>query len=243
MILPPSSTRVWGTKRCCYSKWRSRLVRGAYLTLQSAASRGRRVASLIMGIDLVAGGRRVGHKSRTAPVSKNVYLGLLVKLYRFLSRRTDSAFTRVILKRLYMSKTNRPPLSLSRLARYMRNKEDKTAVIVGTVTDDVRLLEVPKLSGEQSEKEDCAAKASRRSLVAQTLEEAGVRSMCSWTFLKQPSSRTTELAVNISSTCSFHCHCFHEKGLNPEATVNSSLATPHEDVNPRSDSMLSPQQI
>lgn len=100
-----------------------------------------------MGIDLVAGGRRVGHKVRSAPVSNNVYLGLLVKLFRFLARRTDSSFAKVVLKRLYMSKTNRAPLSLSRLARYMRGKE-KTAVLVGTVTDDVRLLEVPKLSGE-----------------------------------------------------------------------------------------------
>lgn len=101
-----------------------------------------------MGIDLVAGGRRVGHKVRSAPVSNNVYLGLLVKLYRFLARRTDSAFAKVVLKRLYMSKTNRAPLSLSRMVRYMRNKETSTAVLVGTVTDDVRLLEVPKLSGE-----------------------------------------------------------------------------------------------
>lgn len=100
-----------------------------------------------MGIDLVAGGRRVGHKVRSAPVSKNVYLGLLVKLFRFLARRTDSSFAKVVLKRLYMSKTNRAPLSISRLARYMRGKEEKTAVLVGTVTDDVRLLEVPKLSG------------------------------------------------------------------------------------------------
>ena len=105
--------------------------------------------SLSMGIDLVAGGRRVGHKVRSAPVSDNVYLGLLVKLFRFLARRTDSAFAKVVLKRLYMSKTNRAPLSLSRLVRYMRTKETSTAVLVGTVTDDVRLLAVPKLSGER----------------------------------------------------------------------------------------------
>jgi hypothetical protein len=36
-----------------------------------------------MGIDLVAGGRRVGHNVRKAPVSQDVYLKLLVKLYRF----------------------------------------------------------------------------------------------------------------------------------------------------------------
>lgn len=71
-----------------------------------------------------------------------------MKLFRFLARRTDSNFAKVVLKRLYMSKTNRAPIALSRLVRYMRSKEEKTAVIIGAVTDDVRLLEVPKLSGE-----------------------------------------------------------------------------------------------
>mmetsp|Transcript_19731 Transcript_19731/g.26005 ORF Transcript_19731/g.26005 Transcript_19731/m.26005 type:complete len:193 (-) Transcript_19731:581-1159(-) len=99
-----------------------------------------------MGIDLKAGGRRVGHKMRTRPKSKNVYLNLLVRLYRFLARRTESKFCAVVLKRLYMSKTNRPPMSLNRVARYMKGKEGKVAVLVGTVTNDVRLLEVPKLT-------------------------------------------------------------------------------------------------
>ena len=44
-----------------------------------------------------------------------------------------------------MSKVNRPPMGLNRLARYMKGKEEKVAVIVGTVTDDVRLEQVPKL--------------------------------------------------------------------------------------------------
>lgn len=48
-----------------------------------------------MGIDLVAGGRRVGHKARTAPASNNPYLALLCKVYKFLSRRTDSDFVQV----------------------------------------------------------------------------------------------------------------------------------------------------
>jgi large subunit ribosomal protein L18e len=45
-----------------------------------------------------------------------------MQLYRFLVRRTDSNFNQVVLKRLFMSKINRPPLSLSRLARYMAGK-------------------------------------------------------------------------------------------------------------------------
>ena len=46
-----------------------------------------------------------------------------------------------------MSRTNRPPLSLSRMIRKMKlpGRENKTAVVVGTVTDDVRILEVPNL--------------------------------------------------------------------------------------------------
>lgn len=95
-----------------------------------------------MGIDLIAGGKRKKTK-RTAPKSEDIYLKLLVKLYRFLVRRTSSHFNAVILKRLFMSKTNKPPLSLSRLARYMQGKDDKIAVVVGTITDDNRVYELP----------------------------------------------------------------------------------------------------
>ncbi|KAG6702250.1 hypothetical protein I3842_07G024200 [Carya illinoinensis] len=97
-----------------------------------------------MGIDLVAGGKSKKSK-RTAPKSDDIYLKLLVKLYRFLVRRTGSKFNAVILKRLFMSKVNKPPLSLSRLIRFMKGKEGKIAVVVGTVTDDIRVYEVPCL--------------------------------------------------------------------------------------------------
>ncbi|PON65874.1 Ribosomal protein [Parasponia andersonii] len=97
-----------------------------------------------MGIDLVAGGKSKKTK-RTAPKSDDIYLKLLVKLYRFLVRRTESKFNAVILKRLFMSKVNKAPLSLSRLIRYTKGKEDKIAVVVGTVTDDIRVYEVPAL--------------------------------------------------------------------------------------------------
>merc|ERR1712232_1543993 len=78
--------------------------------------------------------------------TKNPYILLLIKLYSFLSRRTDSKFCATVVKRLHMSKINQPPIGLNRLAKSMKNKEDKTAVIVGKVTDDVRMLECPKLS-------------------------------------------------------------------------------------------------
>ena len=72
-----------------------------------------------MGIDIVAGGRNVNGKRRSAPASDNVYQKLLVKLYRFLSRRTDSKFNAIVLKRMFMSGNNRPPIGLARVARYM----------------------------------------------------------------------------------------------------------------------------
>uniref|UniRef100_A0A1W7R9S3 Large ribosomal subunit protein eL18 n=1 Tax=Hadrurus spadix TaxID=141984 RepID=A0A1W7R9S3_9SCOR len=98
-----------------------------------------------MGID-------INHKHdrkavRRAPKSNDIYLRLLVKLYRFLARRTGAKFNKIILKRLFMSKNNRPPMSIARLARMMKKpgREDKIAVVVGTITDDLRIFEIPKL--------------------------------------------------------------------------------------------------
>ena len=48
----------------------------------------------------------------------------------------------VILKRLFMSRQNRPALSLARIVRQMKSRPDKTVVVVGTVTDDKRIFEV-----------------------------------------------------------------------------------------------------
>ncbi|GMM38377.1 ribosomal 60S subunit protein L18B [Saccharomycopsis crataegensis] len=87
---------------------------------------------------------RSGH--RTAPKSDNVYLKLLVKLYSFLARRTDSAFNKVVLRSLFLSKINRPPVSASRIARALKQKgsAEKTIVVIGTVTDDNRIFDFPK---------------------------------------------------------------------------------------------------
>jgi len=93
----------------------------------------------LQGIDLLHGGRQVGHKNRKVAETGNVYVRLLAKLYSFLSRRTDSGFNAVVLKRLIMSRTNRPPMGLARIQRYMKGQESKIAVVVSTVTDDVRL--------------------------------------------------------------------------------------------------------
>uniref|UniRef100_A0A182QZW1 Large ribosomal subunit protein eL18 n=1 Tax=Anopheles farauti TaxID=69004 RepID=A0A182QZW1_9DIPT len=100
-----------------------------------------------MGIDL-------NHKwdrkvRRTSPKSLDVYLRLLVKLYRFLYRRTHKKFNKIVMRRLFMSRTNRPPMSLYRVSKLMkhRGKDDKSiAVVIGTVTNDLRQLVVPKLN-------------------------------------------------------------------------------------------------
>merc|ERR1712226_1164701 len=51
---------------------------------------------------------------------------------RFLARRTDSKFNQVVLRRL----------CISRLAT--KQKDGKTSVVIGTITNDIRLHQVPK---------------------------------------------------------------------------------------------------
>ncbi|RMX75660.1 hypothetical protein D0868_16822, partial [Hortaea werneckii] len=91
-----------------------------------------------------------GH--RKAPHSDNPYLKLLHKLFSFLARRTDSKFNQTVLRRLRMSKINRPPISLSKICAVTNNPssgkayEGKIRAVVGAVTDDNRLYEVPKMT-------------------------------------------------------------------------------------------------
>lgn len=68
-------------------------------------------------------------------------------MYRFLYRRTYKKFNKIILKRLFMSRINQPPMSLQRVVRLLKKsgKEEKIVCVVGTVTDDARLLKVPKV--------------------------------------------------------------------------------------------------
>ncbi|GAB67655.1 60S ribosomal protein L18 [Plasmodium cynomolgi strain B] len=88
---------------------------------------------------------RIKKHGRKNLVSKNPYLRLLVKLYRFLARRTNANFNKIIAKRLIMPKRFRPPLSLSKLHRHMANYQDNIAVVVGSITDDKRLYDCKKL--------------------------------------------------------------------------------------------------
>jgi len=100
-----------------------------------------------MGIDLIAGGR-VKNRSFRSTSSANTYLRLLIKLYKFLARRTDSKFNQVVLKRLNQSRVTKYPMSLSRIAKNLKNNKDvnKIVVVVATVTNDNRFLDVPKLN-------------------------------------------------------------------------------------------------
>lgn len=50
------------------------------------------------------------------------------------------------MRSLFLSKINKPPVSVSRIARALKQKgaAEKTIVVVGTVTDDNRITEIPK---------------------------------------------------------------------------------------------------
>ena len=106
-----------------------------------------------MAIDLVKCGRVKLRRFRTLR-AKNVYHRLLVKLYKFLSRRTTSKCNKCILKRLLNSRVNRTPVSLSKLSKYALRKsveeakkkgDDVIFAVVGTVTNDTRTIEVPEM--------------------------------------------------------------------------------------------------
>merc|ERR1711931_424483 len=116
-------------------------------------------------------GKDISHRfdrkvRRTEPRSEDVYLRLLVKLYRFLARRTDAKFNKIILKRLFMPRNHLRPMSLSKMVEMASKKgrEGKTMCIVGTLTDDNRLFKVPKMT-------ICALRPPRRARAR--VEKAG----------------------------------------------------------------------
>ncbi|CAD5212736.1 unnamed protein product [Bursaphelenchus okinawaensis] len=98
-----------------------------------------------MGVD-------INHKNdrkvrRTAPKSDDPYLRVLGQVYTYLSRKTDAKFNKIVLKRLFMARRFRPPFSLQRLAQEQKRpgNEQKIVVVVGTITDDERIVEIPKI--------------------------------------------------------------------------------------------------
>ncbi|KAF8189697.1 ribosomal protein L18e/L15P [Pholiota molesta] len=101
-----------------------------------------------MGIDIAS--HHVKKGNRTAPKSEDPYLLLLVKLYRFLARRTDSSFNKVRGPApSFPLQKQPPPLSLSRIVKETANAPElsnKVIVQVGTVTDDTRMTALPKIT-------------------------------------------------------------------------------------------------
>lgn len=99
-----------------------------------------------MGIDLYKRGRIQKKLVRTA-TTPNLYHRLLIKLYRFLARRTDSEFNKIVHRRLNHSRVTRYPMSISKLVKHANTeqKRGKILVVVGNVLNDERLLTVPKL--------------------------------------------------------------------------------------------------
>ena len=91
------------------------------------------------------------------PISKlsSKYDIYLYKLYAFLTRRTSSKFNQVIHKRLNQSRLNKYPISLSRITRILARDalklsegsthfNSRIVAVVGTITNDNRLINVPE---------------------------------------------------------------------------------------------------
>ena len=98
-----------------------------------------------MGIDYdIRGNQKKGDRQTT---TSNNYHQLLVKLYSFLARRTESKFNQVVLKRLNQSCVNRYPVSISKLAKLACNQKESNTmlVVVAPILNDERMLVVPKL--------------------------------------------------------------------------------------------------
>lgn len=107
-----------------------------------------------MAIDLIRGGR-IANRGIRKTKTTNSYIKTLIKLYSFLSRRTDSRFNNTVHKRLNQSRLNRYPISISRILRTLSHDKLKLpegqnkfsariVAVVGTVTNDNRLLNLPE---------------------------------------------------------------------------------------------------
>ena len=106
-----------------------------------------------MAIDLIRGGR-IANRGIRKTKSTNTYIKTLIKLYSFLGRRTESKFNTTVHKRLNQSRLNRYPISISRIASTLSHDKAPVAegqtkfnsrilAVVGSVTNDTRLLNVP----------------------------------------------------------------------------------------------------
>jgi large subunit ribosomal protein L18e len=94
---------------------------------------------------------------------------LAAKLYKFLARRTDSKFNKIVYKRLHNSRINRPAVSLSQLNKLaekskLTNKgKDVVFAVVGSITNDLRQAD---LTGINVCSLKCTEKARERIVAA-----------------------------------------------------------------------------
>lgn len=98
-----------------------------------------------MGIDI--GTKRVKIRKQRKATTTNNYHQLLIKLYKFLARRTESKFNKIVYERLNHSNVTRYPISLSQITKQANTEEKRNQIIVvvASVLDDERLLVVPKM--------------------------------------------------------------------------------------------------
>ena len=81
----------------------------------------------------------------------------------------------------------RPPVALSKLVKHLGDKSGRTAVVVGTVTDDMRILDLPKL--------EIAALRFTESARARIIKAGGACLTIDELIMKSPSGTTRPTLV------------------------------------------------
>lgn len=155
-----------------------------------------------MGIDLKTGIKK-RKVERKEPKSTNPYIRLLHNAFKVVYENTGEDFTKVLTKRLCLSKTNRPVLSVSRLAHLMHKREDKIAVVASTVTNDERLVTIPKLT-------ICALKFS--ATARSRIEKAGGRCMSFDELLAEKPTGDNCVLLQGRRSCRAACKKFGSPG-------------------------------
>lgn len=129
-----------------------------------------------------------------------------------------------------MSKVNRPPISLSKIIRETSNTLDsdtKIIVSVGTVTDDVRQLEIPKLT--------VAALRFTRAAKDRILNAGGEALTLDQLALRAPTGANTVLLRGVKNSREANKHFGMGKQLEIGSTlsfVNYWLVGPHKHKKP-----------
>lgn len=84
-------------------------------------------------------------RGRKKLASRNIYLEGLVALYERIAKSSANEIVHKIAARLKMSRNNRPPMKVSRLANICEKYPGKVYAVVAKILDDNCFLEVPKM--------------------------------------------------------------------------------------------------